>query len=142
MSLGALVIETSINNLQSKEVDVHIEKRSKITYKCLDDNWIKLAEYILKFFFLLNQIIKILFFYRIYKNMGELDVVEGIFQEKIKNLSCDSLKEALKAEQSQDWRMAQIKFKSVLECNDENIILESDKDFLFEEYYKVLIFFL
>ncbi|XP_060849991.1 DNA-dependent protein kinase catalytic subunit-like isoform X3 [Rhopalosiphum padi] len=116
MSLGALVIETSINNLQSKEVDVHIEKRSKITYKCLDDNWIKLAE--------------------IYKNMGELDVVEGIFQEKIKNLSCDSLKEALKAEQSQDWRMAQIKFKSVLECNDENIILESDKDFLFEEYYK------
>lgn len=70
--------------------------------------------------------------------MGELDVVEGIFHEKINNLSCDSLKEALKAEQSHDWRIAQMKFKSVLECNDENIILESDKDFLFEEYYKVL----
>ncbi|XP_025192516.1 DNA-dependent protein kinase catalytic subunit-like [Melanaphis sacchari] len=95
MSLGALVIETSINYLQSTQVDLHIEKKSKITYKCLDDNWIKLAE--------------------IYKNMGELDVVEGIFQEKVNNLSCDSLKEALKAEQSQDWRMAQIKFKSCSE---------------------------
>ncbi|CAH1737387.1 unnamed protein product [Aphis gossypii] len=116
MSLGALVIETSINYLQLLKVDEHIEKKSKITYKCLDDNWIKLAE--------------------IYKNIGELDVVEGIFQEKINNLSCDSLKEALKAEQTQDWRIAQKKFKSVLECNDENIILESDKDFLFEEYYK------
>ncbi|XP_029343352.1 DNA-dependent protein kinase catalytic subunit isoform X2 [Acyrthosiphon pisum] len=116
MSLGALVIETSINYLQSNQVDEHIEKKSKITYKHLDDNWIKLAE--------------------IYKNMGELDVVEGIFHEKINNLSCDSFKEALKAEQSHDWRIAQMKFKSVLECNDENIILESDKDFLFEEYYK------
>jgi len=47
MSLGALVIETSINYLQSKQVDEHIEKKSKITYKHLDDNWIKLAEYIL-----------------------------------------------------------------------------------------------
>lgn len=72
--------------------------------------------------------------------MGELDVVEGIFQEKINNLSCDSLKDALKAEQSNDWRIAQTKFKSVLECNDENIILESDKDFWFDEYYKVLQF--
>lgn len=71
-----------------------------------------------------------------------MDVVEGIFQEKINNLSCDSLKEALKAEQTQDWRIAQKKFKSVLECNDENIILESDKDFLFEEYYKVINVFL
>lgn len=71
-----------------------------------------------------------------------MDVVQGIFQEKINNLSCDSLKEALKAEQTQDWRMAQKKIKSVLECYDENIILESDKDFLFEEYYKVLNVFL
>jgi len=47
MSLGALVIETSINYLQSKQVDEHIEKKSKITYKRLDDNWIKLAEYII-----------------------------------------------------------------------------------------------
>lgn len=48
MSLGALVIETSINYLQLLKVDEHIEKKSKITYKCLDDNWIKLAEYIIK----------------------------------------------------------------------------------------------
>lgn len=70
--------------------------------------------------------------------MGELDVVEGIFQDKINNLSCDSLKEALKAEQSDDWRIAQTKFKSVLECNESNIFLQNDKDFLYEEYYKVL----
>lgn len=82
--------------------------------------------------------IKFLFYQRIYKNMGELDVVESIFQDKINNLSCDSLKEALKAEQSDDWRIAQIKFKSVLECNALNIFLQNDKDFLYEEYYKVL----
>lgn len=82
--------------------------------------------------------IKFLFYQRIYKNMGELDVVESIFQDKINNLSCDSLKEALKAEQSDDWRIAQIKFKSVLECNASNIFLQNDKDFLYEEYYKVL----
>lgn len=71
--------------------------------------------------------------------MGELDVVEGIFQDKINNLSCDSLKEALKAQQCGDWRIAQIKFKSVLECNENKLnVLENDKDFLFEEYYKVL----
>lgn len=70
--------------------------------------------------------------------MGELDVVESIIQDKINNLSCDLLKEALKAEQIEDWRMAQIKFKSVLECNESDIFLGNDKDFLFEEYYKVL----
>lgn len=70
--------------------------------------------------------------------MGELDVVEGIFQDKINNLSCDLLKEALKAEQSDDWRIAQTKFKSVLESNESNIFLQNDKDFLYEEYYKVL----
>lgn len=65
--------------------------------------------------------------------MGELDVVEGIFQDKIINLSCESLKEALKAEQCDDWRIAQDKFKSVLENNES----ENDPDFLYEEYYKV-----
>lgn len=67
-----------------------------------------------------------------------MDVVEGIFQEKINNLSCDTLKEAMKAEQSDDWRIAQTKFKLILECNEPNSFLENDKDFLFEEYYKVL----
>lgn len=70
--------------------------------------------------------------------MGELDVVESIIQDKMNNLSCDLLKEALKAEQSDDWRIAQIKFKSVLECNEADIILENYKNFFFEEYYKVL----
>lgn len=69
--------------------------------------------------------------------MGELDVVESIIQDKMNNLSCDLLKEALKAEQSEDWRLAQKKFKSVLEWNESNTVLENDKDFLFEEYYKV-----
>lgn len=66
-----------------------------------------------------------------------MDVVEGIFQDKINSLSCTSLKEALKAEQSDDWRIAQMKYKSALECNESNIFLENDKNFLFEEYYKV-----
>lgn len=69
--------------------------------------------------------------------MGELDVVEGIFQDKINNLSCESLKEALKAEQCDDWRIAQDKFKSVLENNELDICSENDADFLYEEYYKV-----
>lgn len=73
--------------------------------------------------------------------MGELDVVEGIFQDKINNLSCNLLKDALKAEQSEDWRMAQKKLKSVLDCNQLNFYLENDKDFLFEEYYKVRYFY-
>lgn len=69
--------------------------------------------------------------------MGELDIVESIIQDKMNNLSCDLLKEALKAEQSDDWRIAQIKFKSVLECNESDIFLENYKNFFFEEYYKV-----
>lgn len=46
MSLGALILETSINNSLSKDIDVHITKKSKITYKCSDDIWMKLAEYV------------------------------------------------------------------------------------------------
>lgn len=46
MSLGALIIETSIVNVQSKNTDAHIAKKSKSTHKSLDDNWIKLAEYV------------------------------------------------------------------------------------------------
>lgn len=70
-----------------------------------------------------------------YKSIGELDVVESIFQEKIINLSCDSLQEALKSEQSHDWQTAQTQLKSILECNE--LKIDGDKDFLFEEYYKV-----
>lgn len=70
--------------------------------------------------------------------MGELDIVESIIQDKLINLSCDSLKEALKAEQSDDWRTAQIKFKSLLDCNQSDIFFENEKNFFFEEYYKVL----
>lgn len=44
MSLGALVIETSINYSQFKKVDEHISKKSKITHESIDDTWIKLAE--------------------------------------------------------------------------------------------------
>lgn len=93
--------------------------------------------FLISFFYLIPK--KLIFIIlRIYKHIGELDVVEGIFQDKIKNLSCDTLKEAIKAEQSDDWRIAQTKFKLVLECNEPNIFLENYKDFLFEEYYKVL----
>lgn len=46
MSLGALILETSINNSLSKEIDVHIAKKSKMTYQFSDDIWIKLAEYV------------------------------------------------------------------------------------------------
>lgn len=47
MSLGALVVETSINNLQSNTDNEHIAKKSKLTRECPDDIWIKLAEYVL-----------------------------------------------------------------------------------------------
>lgn len=46
MSLGALIIESSINNLQSNTVNEHIAKKSKHTHECPDDIWIKLAEYV------------------------------------------------------------------------------------------------
>lgn len=46
MSLGALILETSINNSLSKEIEEHIAKKSKMTYKFSDDVWIKLAEYV------------------------------------------------------------------------------------------------
>lgn len=46
MSMGALILETSINNALSKEIDIHVSKKSKMTYKYSDDIWIKLAEYV------------------------------------------------------------------------------------------------
>lgn len=46
MSLGALILETSINNLQLNTVNEHIAKKSKLTHEC-PDIWIKLAEYVL-----------------------------------------------------------------------------------------------
>lgn len=44
MSLGALIIENSINLLQSKQTDTHIAKKSKVIHECSDDVWGKLAE--------------------------------------------------------------------------------------------------
>lgn len=47
MSLGALIIETSINQLQSEKGD-HIPKKYKTALDCSPngDTWMKLAEYI------------------------------------------------------------------------------------------------
>lgn len=50
MSLGALVIETSINNLDSNKDDLHVVKKSKTIHKFPDDSWMKLAEYVMIFF--------------------------------------------------------------------------------------------
>ncbi|XP_050441863.1 DNA-dependent protein kinase catalytic subunit-like isoform X2 [Adelges cooleyi] len=115
LSMGALVIESSINSLESENLDVQPGKKTKPNEN-LDDAWIKLAE--------------------LYKNIGELDVVEGIFQDKINKISCELLQEGLKAEQSKDWRLAQSKFHSVIESYSQNSILTNDTFFLFEEYYK------
>lgn len=46
MSLGALIIETSIVHVQSNNIDAQIAKKSKTTHKSLDNDWIKLAEYV------------------------------------------------------------------------------------------------
>lgn len=127
-----------MKHCNSKLNDKQVAKKLKTTNECSDDIWIKLAEYVFQNKMYCLLFTKTIFFLRMYKNIGELDVVEGIFQDKINNLSCDSLQEALKAGQSNDWHTAQIKFKSVLEYNKSNIFSESDKDFLFEEYYKVL----
>lgn len=66
MSLGALILETSINNSLSKEIDVHAEKKSKISYKCSDDIWMKLAEYVVLQILFNLSIIHILIFYKGY----------------------------------------------------------------------------
>lgn len=60
MSLGALIIETSINHLQLKKVDFHIPKKTKISFDCSDDIWMKIAEYIKKKFSFANIKIYIL----------------------------------------------------------------------------------
>lgn len=65
MSLGALIIENSINCLQSNKINEHVAKKKKYMLPCLEDTWIKLAEYVFTFFFffLLFHLKKFNFYY-------------------------------------------------------------------------------
>ncbi|KAF5289822.1 hypothetical protein FQA39_LY14977 [Lamprigera yunnana] len=89
-------------------------------------HWVKLAEYALVF----CLICILIYFFRLYKEMNEWDVVRGIFMEK---MNCSEIVlNAIEAESTEHWRNAQQFYAQVIEQDTS----DQRRDFYYDSYFK------
>ncbi|XP_075235509.1 DNA-dependent protein kinase catalytic subunit-like [Lycorma delicatula] len=114
LNSGALLLEDKLNQYNNS-IEPSPSKKSKTSAESSDKAlWAQLSQ--------------------IYRSMGEDDIVQGIFEEKLASVN---VRRALENEAAGNLKTAKMQYSDLLK--DETIQNEPQKDFLFEAFFKCLV---